>query len=182
MSENTNTLPQPSLAPLPTTPANLVAVFDCIGLDYKIYDHDPIFTVEEGLHLKASIPGVHCRNLFLRDKKKKMALVVAANETEIDLKKLPELIDLGRVSFGSADRLWDHLGIRQGSVNPFCAINDTDHAVPLVLDAAMMEADIVNYHPMDNAQTVGISPAALLKFLDHVGATYKVVDLSPAAP
>jgi Ala-tRNA(Pro) deacylase len=171
-----------NLEPLPTSCDGLITIFDDIGFEYKIYDHDPIFTVEEGLHLKASIPGMHCRNLFLRDKKKKMALVVAANETEIDLKKLPELIDLGRVSFGSGDRLWQHLGIRQGSVNPFCAINDTEKAVPLVLDAAMMQADLVNYHPMDNAKTVGLTPASLLKFLEHIGAEYKVVDLSPAAP
>src|SRR5436190_19340607 len=93
-------------APLPTTPAQLLEKLDALEIAYKIYHHAPIFTVEEGAHLKERIPGLHCRNLFLRDKKKAMFLVVAANETAIDLKKLENLIDSARLSFGSADRLW----------------------------------------------------------------------------
>ena len=171
-----------ALAPLPTSPAALLEFLDALGVTYKVHDHDPIFTVEEGLHLKASIPGVHCRNLFLRDKKKKMFLVVAANETKIDLKKISDVIGSARVSFGSGERLWDNLGIRQGSVNPFCAMNDTDNMVKVILDADMMAADLVNYHPMDNAQTIGLSPADLLKFMDAIGSEFEVVDLKPAAP
>jgi len=177
MSEKTQ-----ELESLPTSPADLLAYLDGLGVRYEIYDHDPIFTVEEGLHLKASIPGVHCRNLFLRDKKKRMFLVVAANETQIDLKKLADVIGAGRLSFGSGDRLWEYLGIRQGSVNPFCVMNDTGNAVQVVLDAAMMEADLVNYHPMDNAQTIGLSPADLLTFMENSGNAYEVLDLSGAAP
>lgn len=168
--------------PLPTSPQALLEYIDTLGITYKVYDHDPIFTVEEGLHLKASIPGTHCRNLFLRDKKKNMFLVVAANETQIDMKKLAPVIDSGRLSFGSADRLWDNLGIRQGSVNPFCVINDKNNAIKVILDAAMMNADLVNYHPMDNAQTIGLTPNDLLKFMEESGNTYEVLDLSPAAP
>ncbi len=167
---------------LPTSSEILVKTLQDIGITYKIYDHDPIFTVAEGEHLKAHIPGTHCRNLFLRDKKKEMFLVVAANETAIDLKKLEKVLDCGRLSFGSADRLWENLGIRQGSVNPFCAINDTGHNVKIVLDGAMMEAETVNYHPMDNAQTVGLSPTDLLKFFDYTGHKPHILDLSAAAP
>ena len=111
-----------------------------------------------------------------------MFLVVAANETEIDLKKLELLLESGRLSFGSADRLWEYLGIRPGSVCPFCIINDTDRAVTVILDQYMMDADIVNYHPLDNAMTIGLSPADLIKFIEECGHTHKVIDLSPAAP
>ncbi len=167
---------------LPTKPEELLQLLDDLHLKYKVYAHEPIFTVEEGLHLKENIPGVHCRNLFLRDKKKKMFLVVAANETEIDLKKLPELIDSGRLSFGSSDRLWENLGIRQGSVNPFCIVNDTENNVRIILDAHMMTQPLVNYHPMDNAQTIGLSPDDLLAFIKSTGHVPEIVDLSPAAP
>lgn len=179
---NTDVEKNEELEPLPTQPADLLVHLDGLGLSYKVYDHDPIFTVEEGLHLKAEIPGVHCRNLFLRDKKKRMYLVVAANETQLDMKKLAPVIDSGRLSFGSADRLWEYLGIRQGSVNPFCVVNDTDNAVKIILDAAMMEADLVNYHPMDNAQTIGLTPADLLIFMEDSGNEFAIVDLTAAAP
>ena len=167
---------------LPTPPEQLFEILDGLEIVYEIHHHAPIFTVEEGAHLKVDIPGVHCRNLFLRDKKKAMYLVVAANETMIDLKKLSDLIGSGRLSFGSAERLWDYLGIRPGSVCPFCVINDEAHEVRVVLDAAMMEAEIVNYHPLDNAMTIGLSPADLLRFFAHTGHAPHIVNLTAAAP
>lgn len=163
-------------------PDALFKIFQDLDIQYKNHHHAPIFTVEEGLHLKELIPGIHCRNLFLRDKKGAMILVVAANETPIDLKKLPDLLGCGRLSFGSAERLMTHLGIYPGAVCPFAVINDRGRAVRVVLDAAMMRAAIVNYHPLDNARTVSLSPADLLRFFAHTGHQAEIVDLTPAAP
>ncbi|MCK5284858.1 MAG: prolyl-tRNA synthetase associated domain-containing protein [Alphaproteobacteria bacterium] len=163
--------------PLPTSPDILLKTLDMLDIDYRIYKHEPIFTVEEGIHLKAEIPGVHCRNLFLRDKKKKMFLVVAANETKINLKTLPDLIGSARLSFGSTERLWMYLGIRPGSVCPFCVMNDKEHAVQVILDASMMKADIVNYHPLDNAQTISLTPDNMLKFFTHTGHKPQIIDI-----
>lgn len=167
---------------LPTTPQDLFEILEHIDIAYKKYEHAPIFTVQEGVHLKSSIPGLHCRNLFLRDKKENMFLVVAANETAVDLKTLPALIGSGRLSFGSPDRLWDTLGIYPGAVCPFVVINDKAHAVQVILDAYMMRAEIVCYHPLDNAQTISLTPAALLKFFAHTGHSPKILDLSASAP
>jgi Ala-tRNA(Pro) deacylase len=168
--------------PLPTTPEDLYARLDSLGIAYTVHSHPRVFTVEESAPLKAGIPGVHCRNLFLRDRNEAMALVVAANETRIDLKKLAPVIGLGRLSFGSAERLWRHLGVRPGSVCPFAIINDKDNAVRIVLDAAMMKAELVNYHPLENDRTVGLPPAGLVKFVESCGHRAEIVDLSPAAP
>ena len=172
----------PENDPLPTTPEDLFEILQEIDIEYEIHHHAPIFTVEEGEPLKAAIPGLHCRNLFLRDKKKSMYLVVAANETAIDLKKLQDFIGSARLSFGSAERLWTHLGIRPGSVCPFCAVNDKDHQVEVILDGYMMQSEIVNYHPLDNAMTISLTPRDLLKFLDYTGHVPRILDLSAAAP
>ncbi len=179
MSEQAKTLKN---QPLPTTPDMLFEKLQSLDIAYELHHHDPIFTVEEGEPLKKDIPGVHCRNLFLRDKKKKMFLLVAANETEIDLKILPTLLDCGRLSFGSAERLWQYLGIRPGSVCPFCILNDKDHEVNVILDRSMMEAERVNYHPLDNAMTIGLIPADLLKFIKNVGHEHRIIDLAVPAP
>ena len=114
----------PNQDPLPTSPEDLFALLDHLGIPYSLQHHPPIFTVAEGEHLKASIPGTHCRNLFLRDKKKRCFLVMAANETSVDLKELEKKLGCGRLSFGSPERLWETLGIRPGSVCPFTLIND----------------------------------------------------------
>lgn len=167
---------------LPTKPDQLFEILDELGIDYELFHHKPIYTVAEGEHLKKNIPGLHCRNLFLRDKKKRMFLVVAANETAIDTKKLQKLLDCDRLSFGSGDRLWQHLGIRTGSVCPFCIINDKDNQVRIILDKGMMEAEIVNYHPLDNAKTIGLTPDDLIKFIEYTGHEPHIIDLGPAAP
>ncbi len=167
---------------LPTTKEQLIEILDNLGIEYQLFDHEPIFTVEQGEPLKKTIPGMHCRNLFLRDKKKKMFLVTAANETRVDMKKLSGVINSGRLSFGSQDRLWENLGITQGSVNPFCIINDKQKDLRMILDSTMMDAQIVNYHPMDNACTIGMAPDDLLSFLDHIEHEYEIVDLAPAHP
>ena len=167
---------------LPTPPDALFTILKELDIPYEVFKHDPVFTVEEGVHLKAEIRGLHCRNLFLRDKKKVMYLVTAANETAIDLKKLEKLLGSARLSFGSAERLWQYLGIRPGSVTPFCAINDKSHNVNIIIDALMMEAEIINVHPLDNAMTISLSPQGLMKFFAHTGHQAQIVDLSVAAP
>ncbi|MEM7650523.1 MAG: prolyl-tRNA synthetase associated domain-containing protein [Pseudomonadota bacterium] len=155
--------------PLPTSPEDLLKTLQGLDIEYKYYEHQAVFTVEESSQIDAQIPGVHCRNLFLRDKKKKNFLIVLSNDTEVDLKSLQEKLGCARFSFGSPDRLWQYLGIRPGSVCPFTVINDTEHNVQVVLDAQMMKGEIVNYHPLDNTKTIGIAPDGLLKFFAHTG-------------
>lgn len=162
---------------LPTSPQSLLDKLQSLDIIYTLYEHPPVFTVEESKRETRHIPGTDCRNLFLRDKKKKNFLVTAANETVIDLKKLSKLIGAGRLSFGSADRLWEYLGIRQGAVNPFCIMNDAKHDVTLILDANMMKADLVAYHPMDNSMTITLRPADLLRFVESLGRTAEIVEL-----
>ncbi|NCT41242.1 MAG: prolyl-tRNA synthetase associated domain-containing protein [Alphaproteobacteria bacterium] len=154
---------------IPTSSQKLLTTLEAHTIPYTLHHHTPIFTVEEGLHLKSEIPGTHCRNLFLKDKKGAMFLITAANETQIDLKSLPERLNCGRLSFASKERLMDYLGIYPGAVTPFAAINDTSNAITIILDQSMMEAEIINVHPLDNAMTIGLTPADLLKFFNYTG-------------
>ncbi|MFP4097386.1 MAG: prolyl-tRNA synthetase associated domain-containing protein [Alphaproteobacteria bacterium] len=167
---------------LPTGKDDLLAYLDNLGIEYRLYEHEPIFTVEQGEPLKKTILGMHCRNLFLRDKKKNMFLITAANETRLDLKKLSDLLPSARLSFASPVRLYENLGIMPGAVNPFCIMNDKKGTIRMILDSTMMDVEIVNYHPMDNAWTIGMSPDDLLAFLDSTGHDYEVLDLTQAHP
>ncbi|MCB9988016.1 MAG: prolyl-tRNA synthetase associated domain-containing protein [Rhodospirillales bacterium] len=166
----------------PLTPAQLLAQLDTLEITYNIYEHEPFFTVEEGLEFEKDIPGLHCRNLFLRDKKGSMFLITLANETAVDLKKLAPLIGAGRLSFGSPERLWRTLGVRPGSVCPFAIANNTGKDVTLILDQSMMDAHLVNYHPLINTMTVGLQPCDLIKFIETCGHTPIILDLKAATP
>ncbi len=173
----TNPEPKADQEPLPTQPKELLDLLQQLDIEYKFYEHEAVFTVEESSKIKEDMPGTHCRNLYLRDKKKKNFLVVAANETEVDMKTLSDKIECGRLSFGSADRLWQFLGIRPGSVCPFTVINDPEHKVQVVLDGYMMKQERVHYHPLDNTMTIGLAPADLLKFFEHTGHKPLILDL-----
>lgn len=164
------------------TPRDLMALLTELGIDYAYHEHEAVYTVEESSKIEQDIPGAHCRNLYLRDKKKRNFLVTAMNETPVDLKALEKEIGCARLSFGSADRLWQFLGVKPGSVCPFAVINDPNQDVQVILDKHMMEQDRVNYHPLENTMTIGVTPDGLLKFLEHTGHTPRILDLAKISP
>jgi Ala-tRNA(Pro) deacylase len=163
------------------TPADLFARLTALGISTTTIEHAAAFTVEELHAVAGHLPGVHVKNLFLCDAKKKMWLVVAPGDQRIDLKKLAPLIGAARLSFGSADRLLRVLGITPGSVSPFCVINDPGGDVQVILDAKMMDGTI-NAHPLTNTMTTSIAAADLRRFIEDCGHRPRLVDLSAAAP
>src|SRR5215210_859572 len=152
------------------TPDELFAFLDRLCISYASVTHPPLFTVEESRALRGKIPGGHTKNLFLKDKKDALFLVVAEEDAAIDLKGLHRSLGAsGRFSFGSADLLRQTLGVEPGAVTPFASINDTDRRVAVVLDAAMMQHAILNYHPLVNTMTTSINREDLVKFLYATG-------------
>jgi Ala-tRNA(Pro) deacylase len=136
-----------------------------IGIAWTEHAHAPVFTVAEAAALYASQPGGHTKNLFLKDRKDGLWLVVARDDRAIDLNALTKALGVTRFSFGSADLLAQTLGVEPGSVTPFAIINDTVGRVRVVLDEAMLALDPLNFHPLRNDRTTAITAADLLKFL-----------------
>ncbi len=152
------------------TPDELFAALDALGIAHRSVTHPPLFTVEQSRALRGQIPGGHTKNLFLRDKKSALYLVVAEEDAEIELKSLHRRLGAtGRFSFGSADLLREVLGVAPGAVTPFGAINDTEARVTVVLDAALMEHDVINCHPLVNTMTTSLKREDLLEFLRSTG-------------
>lgn len=154
---------------MPATPEDLYARFEALGIAYTTTKHRPVFTVEEGRDLKASMPGGHSKNLFLNDKKGALFLLCALGDTQIDLNAVSKLIGSGRYSFGNAELLMQYLGVTPGSVTLFALINDVDRKVQLMLDEGFFGYDLVNFHPLSNDATTAVSPADMLKFARATG-------------
>jgi Ala-tRNA(Pro) deacylase len=118
-----------------TSPEELLAYLAALGIETATVEHPPLFTVEQSRSLRGQIAGGHTKNLFLKDKKDRLFLVVAEEDAKIELKHLHNLIGAqGRLSFGKAELLRDVLGVEPGSVTPFAAINDRAALVRVVLD------------------------------------------------
>ena len=153
-----------------TTPDQLFAYLDGLGIRHTTVSHPPLFTVEQSQAQRGQIPGGHTKNLFLRDKKQAVFLVVAEEGAEIDLKGLHRVLGAsGRLSFGSPDLLRELLGVPPGSVTAFGAINDKEGRVTVVLDAALMEHGTINAHPLVNTMTTSLARDDLVKFLESTG-------------
>jgi len=163
---------------VPSTPEDLFERLRELGIETQTVRHPPVYTVEEAKALRGDLPGAHTKSLFLRDKKKTMWLVVCLEDRRIDLKVLASMLESGRLSFGSADRLMRYLGVIPGAVSPFAVINDRGRAVRVALDTAVLENAPLNLHPLDNAMTTSIAPRDLLAFLDAEGHQAQLLEFA----
>ena len=154
---------------LPTSPERLMATLISMDISFTTHTHPPLRTVEDAKTFRGDLQGAHIKNLYLRDRKKRNFLLVAQEDKSIDLKALHGLIGSDRLSFGSADRLFEMLGVRPGAVSPFTLINDFGHKVQLLLDADLADQPCMFAHPLVNDMTLGVSGADLMRFFNHTG-------------
>jgi len=161
------------------TPADLFALLDRLGIAHATVSHAPMFTVEQSRELRATVAGGHTKNLFLKDKKGALFLVVAQEDTAVELKGLHRRLGAsGRFSFGSAELLRESLGVEPGAVTPFAVMNDSAGGVAVILDADMMVHDILNFHPLDNTMTTTVGRDDLVRFLEATGHVPRVMGLT----
>jgi Ala-tRNA(Pro) deacylase len=168
--------------PHPKTRHQLFTHFDTLGLAHKTTDHRPVFTVDEGADIKASMPGGHTKNLFLKDKDGGLFLVCALGESVVRLNHLHKTLGCARLSFGSEALMAEVLGVTPGSVTLFGLINDVDRAITLVLDDALLAADPVNFHPLLNDATTAMSQAHMRAFIADWGGPVFGCDFSGEQP
>lgn len=159
-------------------PEDLFALLDELGIAHETRQHEAAFTVEDARALRGQIPGGHTKNLFLKDKKGQLWLVVADEETQVGLKHLHKRIRAARLSFGKAELMEQVLGVTPGSVTPFALMNDREGLVKAVLDERMMENDPLNFHPLRNTATTTISRDGFLKFLSATGHEPLITDVT----
>ena len=166
---------------MPTTRQQLFDRLTALGITTTTVEHDAVFTVAESDALHRQIPGGHTKNLFLKDAKDKLWLVVAESHTPVDLKALHKQLGAARFSFGKPELLLEVLGVTPGSVTALAVINDTTGRVSVVVDAALMRYDIINCHPLENTATTSVSRDGLLAFLRATGHEPRIVAIGETA-
>jgi Ala-tRNA(Pro) deacylase len=159
------------------TPADLFALFDRLGIEHSTIEHPPFFTVDEGRPWHDRIPGLHCKNLFIKDRKGGIWLVVMPADKRAHLGRLEKALGAPRFSFARPDVLAEVLELTPGSVTPFGLMNDTARRVTVILDEAMFDSEWVNLHPLHNAASSTLRSADLLRFVRALGYAPIVVRL-----
>ena len=164
------------------TPETLYQALEQLGIRYSIKQHPSVYTVDEAKKLRGEISGAHCKCLFLRNKRGTLWLLICLEWRRIDTRAFRETLNTGRLSFARPEILAATLGIYPGAVTPFSIINDKnteEQKVRVVLDADMMAAASVNYHPLVNNYTINLKPHDLLRFLDFYEHPPIILDFDP---
>ena len=151
------------------TPDDLFAFFDKLGIEHSTVEHPPFFTVDEGRPWHDKIPGLHCKNLFIKDRKGGIWLVVLPADKRADLARLEKLLSAPRFSFARPEILQEVMELTPGSVTPFGLINDTQRRITVVLDEEMLDSERVNFHPLHNAASTTLKSADLVRFVRALG-------------
>ncbi|AFO88993.1 prolyl-tRNA synthetase associated domain-containing protein [Phaeobacter inhibens] len=160
---------------LPVSSDTLLAQLDAWGISYRLHGHAPLRTVadaktvEEGF-MQAGERALRLKTLYLRDKKKRNHLVSLEQDRDVDLKALAAELGLGNLSFGSAERLLETLGVRPGAVTPLAMVNGVNQDVHFYMDKAAQQADVIYMHPLVNDRTVALTRQAFLDVMSRLSA------------
>jgi len=151
----------------------MLAFLEHHNISYQRWDHPAVFTVDQVNELALQIPGIHTKNLFLRDKKAtRLFMLVAPGDKVIDLKNIARMIGVNNLSFASKERLQENLGITAGSVSVLALVNDRAGKVEVLFDEEVWQAQAITAHPLVNTSTLVISRLDIERFL-------KIINHSP---
>jgi len=160
-----------------TDRSTLFARLEEFGIAATTVEHAPMFTVEQSGALRKSLPGAHTKNLFLTDRVGHLVLVVAKDDTRVDLKALAKRLEAGRLSFGKKAQLEAVLGVPPGSVTPLALINPSAAGIIVVVDKALMDFAEVNCHPLENTATTRLPTQDLIRFIKACGHEPLIITL-----
>jgi Ala-tRNA(Pro) deacylase len=161
------------------------AVFDrldSLGVAHATRVHEPTRTVADSRLIRTDTPGAHTKNLFMKDKRGELVLVSAWADSDLPLNQLRRALGVQRLSFTDADLLWRMLGVTPGSVSAFALLHDAGGRVRFVLDQALLQWEVLNFHPLRNDMTTSISQADFLRFVDSTGRKAQPVDFGQLKP
>ena len=167
---------------LPISSSQFLKQLDEWKIDYKHFTHEPLISVQESKLIQEKLFGNHkenghIKNLYLRDKRKNNILLVAHQDAVIDLKSLAEKIKMGRLSFGSQERLMENLGVLPGAVSPFAMITGVKNNVTIILDRNLKSYKKIFAHPLENNHTLEITFDQLEKFFKKICVSPIWIDL-----
>lgn len=170
-----------ALAPSALTPTGrdrLFARFAALGIAAPTVPYPAHRTVEEGKALRGAMAGTFTKNLLVKDKKGRHFLLSFHEDRALELDTLHRRIGArGRLGFAAAERVVTCLGVQPGALTPLGLLNDTECAVTAVIDASLMGADQLNFHPLVNTESTGLAPAELVAFIRSCDREPLIVDL-----
>ncbi|MHA1518626.1 MAG: prolyl-tRNA synthetase associated domain-containing protein [Promethearchaeota archaeon] len=156
---------------------------DKCHIQYKLYSHPAVYTVAEAQIHCSHIPGLACKNLFVKDSKKSIFyLITAPAKKTFRLNTVRKLIGATKLRFASPDELMDKLGLIPGAVSPLGLLNNSQKDVIYIIDQEIWGAEMTSFHPNTNEETLTFTLENFHKFVEAIKNEYKIIDLLEPTP
>ena len=150
----------------------LIKILEKLDIRYKIYNHEPIKTINEAIEKNLDMPGLNLKNLLIKDKKNNEFYLMILDELKLfDSKKFKEVTNTKKISFATEEELFSLLKLTPGEVGPFGLINEEENNIKVVFDEALEKAneeELVNFHPNRNNGTIALTKKDLIKYLNYL--------------
>ncbi|CAI9106015.1 OLC1v1005064C1 [Oldenlandia corymbosa var. corymbosa] len=162
----------------------LIARLKELQIDFGLYEHPAVLTVDEQAKYVGHLDGALSKNLFLKDKKHRYYVVSALEGTKVDMKILSQRLGLGKggLRFAPEEALAEILQVPLGCVTPFALLNESARDVSLLLDQGLRTKECCFFHPLSNDVTISLNTRGLDKFLNSIGKPPTYVDLEANPP
>ena len=148
------------------------------NIEFILHKHPAVFTCEEAEKHCNNIPGLSCKNLFLKDKKAdNYYLVIMPAKKRMDLKNVASRVSSKKITFANEQELQAILKLTKGAVSPFGLINDKETKTKVQIDKELWEADIVSFHPNINTETIELSKEMFHRFIHALKHSYTLISM-----
>ena len=150
-----------------------------LHIPYQRVEHEHADTMEDCRAIGEALCCRICKNLFLCNRQQTQFYLLCMPTSKVfKTKDLSEQIHSARLSFGSAEKMEELLGVTPGSASILALMNDTDNSVQLLLDRELYSNEYIGCHPCKNTGTLKLETSDVLNiFLPHVHHKAVVVDL-----
>ena len=146
--------------------------------EYILHTPPAVFTTADVEKYCDNLPGLSCKNLFLKqEKSENYMLVILPAHKRMQLKEFGKIISLRRITFAKEDELYDLLKLSAGAVSPFGLLNDKNTVVKLYIDSEVWNADIVRFHPNVNTETIELRKEVFHDLILNMKNEYQIVHL-----
>ena len=147
-------------------------------IHYILHTHSAVFTVPEAKIHCGHIPGIHCKNLFLKNKKNnQLYLVTLPHEKRLDLNLFRKSVSAPKIRFAEPEDLRETLGITPGAVSPIGLVNDINNKVIFFVDEQIWNAEEICCHPNVNTETLQIPRIDFQKLIRATGTSMEIKKL-----
>ncbi len=153
------------------------------NITYVLHTHPAVFTVPEAKEHCYHIPGSHCKNLFLKNKKtEQLYLITIPHDKRLDLNQFRRSIGAPKVRFANPEDLLEVLGLTPGAVSPIGLVNDKDNRVIFIIDEQIWNAKEICCHPNINTETLQIPGSDFQKLIKATNTSMEIKKLPYLEP